>query len=159
LQQFVQSCAHPLVLVDLMVDGPAPVVTFDNFSGIAQAFDHLYALGHRKIGCVAGPREIVAYDERCTAFRYKMAEKNLHVNETWIYTGPEHVAPTQAWAAKILGKNRPTAFICANDWMAIAVVRAAQEAQISVPRQLSVVGFDDNEPSSLITPPLTTLRV
>jgi DNA-binding LacI/PurR family transcriptional regulator len=159
LQQFVQSCAHPLVLVDLVVEGHAPVVTFDNVKGIEQAFDHLYALGHRKIGCVAGPREIVAYHERCTAFRYKMAEKNLHVNESWIYTGEQHVAPTQAWAQKILGKNRPTAFICANDWMAIAVVRAAQEAGISVPKQLSVVGFDDNEVSSLVTPALTTLRV
>jgi len=158
LEQFVQSCAHPLVLVDLMVNGPAPVVTFDNFGGIAKAFDHLYALGHRKIGCIAGPQEIVAYRERCTAFRYKMAEKNLNVDDAWIYSGPQHIAHTQQWAVKVLAKNRPTAFICANDFMAIAAIKAAQQLGISVPRQLSVLGFDDIEPASLITPALTTLR-
>jgi DNA-binding LacI/PurR family transcriptional regulator len=159
LSQFVQSCAHPLVLVDLLIESSTPTVTFDNLDGISKAFDHLYALGHRQIGCVAGPQEIVAYRERCTAFCYKMAEKNLPVNAAWLYAGEQHIAPTQQWALKALERTRPTAFICANDWMAIAVMKAAQQLGVSVPDQLSVVGFDDVDAASLITPSLTTLRV
>src|SRR4029078_6241719 len=130
-------------------------VTFDNLDGISKAFDHLYALGHRRIGCVAGPQEIVASRERCTAFCYKMAEKNLPVNAAWLYAGEQHIAPTQQWALKVLEKNRPTAFICANDWMAIGVMKAAQQLGVSVPDELSVVGFDDVDAASFITPSLT----
>jgi len=50
LHGFAEACAHPLVLVDLISDGPATMITSDNFSGIARAFEHVYALGHRKIG-------------------------------------------------------------------------------------------------------------
>ncbi len=160
LPAFAEACAHPLVLVDLIVEGPAPVVTSDNFGGIAKAFDHLYALGHRDLGYLGGLQNVVAYRERLTAFRYKMVERNLSLNEAWVYTGNHHVATTSEWAESVLQKKkRPTAFLCANDFMAIALMKAAHRLQIPVPGALSVVGFDDIEPASLVTPALTTMRV
>jgi DNA-binding LacI/PurR family transcriptional regulator len=160
IDAFTKACAHPLVLVDLLVDGSAPVVTFDNLDGIAKAFEHLYALGHRSFGFLAGLQSVVAYRERLTAFRLKMVERNLPIREEWIYTGNQDLAPTGAWAEDMLRKEvRPTAFLCANDFMAIALTKAATRLGLSIPRDFSVVGFDDIEPASLVTPALTTVRV
>jgi DNA-binding LacI/PurR family transcriptional regulator len=70
------------------------------------------------------------------------------------------MAPTAEWAEAVLHqKNRPTAFMCANDFMAIALLKTAHRRGVRVPGELSVVGFDDVEPASLVTPSLTTIRV
>ena len=163
LDAFAKACAHPLVFVDLIVDSAAPaaapVVTFDNVDGISKAFEHLYTLGHRSFGYLAGLQSIVAYRERLTAFRLKMIEKNLPVREDLIYTGSQDMAPSGAWAERVLKHNPPTAFLCANDFMAIALAKAAVRLGLSIPRDISVVGFDDIEPASLVTPALTTVRV
>jgi LacI family transcriptional regulator len=159
LDTFAQACQHPLVLVDLIVAGAAPIVTFDNFSGIAQAFEHLFALGHRRFGFLGGLQSAVAYRERLTAFRYKLVEHGLPIDERLIYTGNQHMATTAEWAEAVLRDPRqPTAFLCANDFMAIALLKTAHRLGIAIPGELSVVGFDDIEPASLVTPALTTVR-
>jgi LacI family transcriptional regulator len=65
----------------------------------------------------------------------------------------------QAGTMRVLGQpDRPTALVCANDCAAVGVVRAAHELGVSIPGQLSVVGFDDADFASLVLPPLTTIR-
>jgi DNA-binding LacI/PurR family transcriptional regulator len=159
LSGFISSCKIPMVLADQMA-GAGPVeITTDNLEGISLAFDHIYSLGHRKIGFIRGD-DNPAYHERYVSFVYKMAEKLLRVRKEWIYYGENHVLPTAEWCSKILkGPERPTAFICSNDYGALGVIRAASDAGIRMPSQLSVIGFDDIETSALVTPPLTTIRV
>ena len=163
LPKFVAQCLHPLVLVDLIHSGPAPVVASDNFSGVRATFNHLYGLGHRRIGFVGQSDEIVAFAERYTMYMVRMTETNLPVRPEWIYRiqgRADHLEATVAGVRRILeSADRPTALVCANDFHALGVMRAAGAMGISIPEQLSVVGFDDDEFASLVTPPLTTARV
>ena len=160
LAAFVDRCPHPLVIVDMSFDGWPDVITTDNVPGIAQAFDHLYSLGHRRIGYIGRCDSNFAYAERYTAFRLKMIDANLPVREDWVFTGFTHIEPATEGVKKILSKeDRPTALICGNDCVALAAIRAAAQCNIKVPQELSIVGFDDIEAGALITPPLTTIHV
>ncbi len=159
LGDFIMDCNIPMVLADQMA-GAGPVeITTDNLEGISIAFDHIYGLGHRKIGFIRGD-DNPAYRERLVSFIYKMAEKDLDVRKEWIYEGQNNVLATSEWCSKLIkAGKRPTAFICSNDYGALGVIRAASDCGVKIPSQLSVIGFDDIETSTLVTPPLSTIRV
>jgi DNA-binding LacI/PurR family transcriptional regulator len=162
LPTFVEQCLHPLVLVDLIQHGPSDVVTTDNMLGIGKAFDHLYELGHRKIGFAGKVLRDVAFMERFNAFRWKMSEAGLPLRDDWVYEGthPMRLDQTQEGIVRLLKqKDRPMALLCANDCTALSVVRAAAHLGLRIPQDLSVVGFDDDEAAALVTPALTTVRI
>jgi len=160
LSQFVACCHRPLVLVDILHDGWPDSVVTDNVFGVSAAFDHLYSLGHRRIGFAGKLDDVLAFAERFTGFRMKMAEAGLAINPAWVHEGPNHIEMTGNAVQQILSQEpRPTAFMCSNDCAALGVLRAANNLGIKVPESLSVVGFDDEESASLVTPPLTTVRV
>ena len=157
---FITQCRHPLVLVDYIHNSWPDAVTTDNFEGITAAFDHLYQLGHRKFGFAGMLDEVHAFSERFTAFKLCMVEAGLSINPQWVDEGANHVQNTADRISRILAlPDRPTAFICANDCSALGVVRAASGMGVSIPNDLSVVGFDDQEAASLVTPALTTVHV
>jgi len=159
LKSLVDLCRYPLVLADLICDDTHDVVTTDNVAGISAAFDHLYALGHRRIG-FAGKYSNFAYVERYNAFKLKMAEADLPVRLEWVYEGYSHIGEAEEGVRKILSlAERPTALLCASDCVALGAMRAAASLGIRVPQELSIVGFDDIEASALLTPALTTLHV
>ena len=159
IETFLSRCKVPLVLVDIIHPCPHDVVTIDNHAGISQSVDHLIELGHRDIGYVGAPYN-ASFAERWNSFRFQMTENNLKINEDWVYHGDEQIEPTAKGVASILKKTtRPTALVCANDWAAMGVLRAAESCAMRVPAQLSVVGFDDGDAASMVTPALTTLAI
>ncbi|MFA5206721.1 MAG: LacI family DNA-binding transcriptional regulator [Lentisphaeria bacterium] len=158
LDTFVARCKHPLVLVDMVGDSRADVVTTDNFYGTRILFDHLHSQGHRKFGYVGGLA--AGHQERFAAFKLCMVETGLPLRPEWISIGPNHFATTVENARSLLDRpDRPTVILCCNDVAALAVLRVASQLGIAVPAQLSVAGFDDVEAATLVSPPLTTLRV
>lgn len=160
LPRFVDACRQPLVLVDQHHRGWPDVVTIDNVGGILSAVDHLIALGHRRIGFMGGQPIVPMFEERKRAWAWRMGEAGLSVHSEWVYEGSGDIQHTQAAAAAILRpRQRPTAFCCVNDNTALGVYRAAMERGLSIPRDLSVAGFDDIDAASLITPALTTVHV
>lgn len=159
LDRFIERCESPLVLIDMIYNGRPDVVTIDNVTGVGLAMDHLLSLGHRDIGFVGAPSN-PSFEERWIGFQWKMAAAGLPVRPQWLYHGLEHIENTAHGVEQILRQDRlPTAFVCVNDWHAMGVVRAAERCGVSVPGQLSVVGFDDVSAAGMITPPLTTLHV
>ncbi|HOK04660.1 MAG TPA: LacI family DNA-binding transcriptional regulator [Victivallales bacterium] len=159
ISDFVKSSPFPLVLIDIIAGEGALEVTTDNFDGIRQAFEYLFSLGHRQIGFIIG-NDIPEYRERYNAYAQMMIENGLLINQSWIYKGVNHVTEVSNWAIEVLKrKERPTAFICSNDFAAIGVLRAALTSGIKVPKELSIIGFDDIETIKYVTPPLTSVRV
>lgn len=154
------ACAKPTVLVDMLDPaGGHEQVTTDNLAGIGAAVDHLAGLGHRAIGYVGGS-DLPPARERSQAFAYHAARRGLVVPAGWSEVVYDHVGPTAERIATLLRQGgRPSGIVCANDWGALAVVRAADAAGLRVPRDLSVVGFDDLAMSALATPPITSVRV
>jgi DNA-binding LacI/PurR family transcriptional regulator len=160
LPKFVEACRQPLVLVDQLFRGWPDVVTIDNVGGVGSIMDHLLDLGHRRIGFIGGLPHVPMFGERKRAWVWRMLEAGLQVRPEWIYEGSGDIQHTQEAAAAILSRRqRPTAILCVNDSSALGAYRAAADQGLSIPGDVSVAGFDDIDAASLITPPLTTMRV
>lgn len=151
----------PLVFVDVGPDAPRVRNIKINYqNGIRQAVQHLAALRHTSIAFVAGPLHLKSALARKDAFKTSMSEIGLEISAELIVEG-DH---TMEGGMRALGKlmrqrHRPTAVVCSNDMTAIGVMREAYDLGIVVPRDLSVVGFDNIRLSEFMSPPLTTVEM
>jgi len=149
----------PLVFVDVGPDAPrVSNIRIDYESGIRQAVQHLAALRHTDIAFVAGPLHLKSAVARKDAFKKSMSEIGLEVAPELIVVG-DHTMEGGMRALRGLMRLRPTAVLCSNDMTAIGVMREAYELGISVPRDLSVVGFDNIRLSEFMIPPLSTIQM
>lgn len=151
----------PLVFVDV---GPrAPRVSnirVDYANGIRQAVQHLAAMRHERIGFVAGPLKLRSAVARKDAFEESMREIGLQVRPEFVVQGDHRLeGGKRAFAQLHKLSERPTALLCSNDMTAIGVMREAFELGVSVPQELSVVGFDDTRLADFMIPPLTTVQM
>ncbi|WP_036194648.1 LacI family DNA-binding transcriptional regulator [Nocardioides aequoreus] len=149
----------PVVAIDPHT-GPAgmPTIDSDNHSGAVAATEHLLALGHERIGFLAGRPDLESSRLREAGFRSAMAAAGLAVDERLVVPGDyrreDALEPSRGMLARA---DRPTAVFAANDLMALAALDVAAELGLDVPRDLSVVGFDNVPESALCDPPLTTI--
>lgn len=151
----------PLVFVDV---GPArPRVSnirIDYQHGIRQAVQHLAALRHARIAFITGPSQLKSAMARRDAFLRSMDELGLPVRPGFVVEGDHTLEGGELACARLLAdKEPPTAILSSNDMTAIGVMRKAYGAGISVPRDLSVVGFDNIRFSQYVLPPLTTIEM
>jgi DNA-binding LacI/PurR family transcriptional regulator len=130
-----------------------PSVTVDNRRGIELAFEHLRALGHRRIGYVSGISGTHTAHERMDAYR-DLADGDPVVLDGGADTGAGERAAAQFFAMT----NRPTAIIAANDMTAFGVVSALAARRLRVPEDVSVIGFDGLSLGGRFNPGLTTIR-
>jgi LacI family transcriptional regulator len=151
----------PLVFVDVGPDAPhVSNIKIDYQHGIRQGVQHLAALRHMNIACIAGPSHLKSAVIRKEAFQKSMTEIGLEVVPEMVVEG-YHTMEGGMWALRKLVRlpKPPTAVFCSNDMTAIGVMREAYDLGINVPRDLSIVGFDDIRLSEFITPPLTTVQM
>lgn len=150
----------PIVAVDPHTGSSSmPTVTADNLQGARLAVDHLIGLGHRRIGMVTGRPDLISAQLREQGYREAHAAAGLAVDESLLASGAFESEPARAAARSLLGlPQRPTAIFAANDLSALAALEAAAELGVSVPGELSVVGFDNIPESALAHPPLTTVH-
>jgi len=151
----------PLVFVD--VGPPRPRVSnirIDYLNGIRQAVQHLAALRHKEIVFITGPLGLKSAVARRNAFMTSMSEIGLTPHPELIIEGDHTLeGGMKAMAALLAGKTRPTAVMCSNDMTAIGVMRQSYAEKISIPGDLSVIGFDDIRLAEFILPPLTTVQM
>jgi len=151
----------PLVFIDV---GPArPRVSnirIDYLHGIRQAVQHLAALRHQRIAFITGPHKLKSAKARESAFFQSMHEIGIPVARGMVVEGDHTLEGGMKAVAQLLKTDlRPTAVLCSNDMTAIGVMRQSYEEKISIPRDLSVIGFDDIRLAQFILPPLTTIRM
>jgi len=151
----------PLVFID--VGPPLPHVCnirIDYQRGIRQAVQHLAALRHERIGFIAGPLHLPSAVTRKAAFESSLREIGMPIDPDLILQG-DHTMEGGMRAYDELAKKsaRPTAIMCSNDMTAIGVIREAYERGVSVPQELSVIGFDDIRLSRFFIPPITTIQM
>lgn len=155
----LQARRMPLVLVEREVVGvEADSVTTDNAKGGWLATQHLLDLGHRRIGCIAGPSDFTPSAERVTSYHRALKEAGIPMDKALIITGDfQHKSGYQAARRLLTMDDPPTAIFACNDVMAVAAMSAAAELGQQVPTDLSVVGFDDVRLAAFANPPLTTI--
>jgi LacI family transcriptional regulator len=152
--------AIPLVAIDPHT-GPAglPTVDSDGFAGARLAVSHLVELGHRRIGFVAGRPDLRSALLREAGYRRALEDAGIPFDASLVRQGNYEQKTSREAATALLDlPERPTAVFAANDLSAIATVQVAQTRGLVVPRDLSVVGFDDVPEAARADPPLTTVR-
>lgn len=151
----------PLVFVDAGPELPNVRVLKVNYGeGIREAVQHLAALGHRHIAFISGPLEMRTAATRRDAFRKAMAELGLTIPAASMVEGKHTMESGKAAMEQLLDvKELPTAVVCSNDMTAIGVLHAVDETPHQVPRDISVVGFDDIHLAQFMLPPLTTVQM
>lgn len=146
----------PVVTLEGMYRMDEPSVSVDNFAGAALATKHLIDLGHQNILHVAGPKDWFESTTRSSGYSTTMSEAGLTpqiVDGDW-----EMETGFKIGSELDLAQKKITAVFLANDRMAMGFLHAMRLRSISVPEQISVVGFDDMEEAKYCWPPLTSVK-
>lgn len=151
----------PLVLVNGFVpDLDATFIAVDDQSAVEMAVQHLGTLGHRRIGLAVGPERYTPVVRKVEALRRLVAARAdtpdaiTGVVEHSLFT----IEGGQATGRRLVEAGGATGILCASDMMAMGVIRGARAMGLSIPRDLSVIGFDDSPVNAFLDPPLTSLR-
>ncbi|MFN8420553.1 MAG: LacI family DNA-binding transcriptional regulator [Anaerolineae bacterium] len=147
----------PIVQIDSQHTADYPTVTLDEATGTRQIVEHLLSLGHRRFCEISGPLDWFSAQVRhqtcADVLRAHGAELVQHIESNWSTPGGYQAT------RRLLNANLDfTAIVAANDNMALGALRALYQAGISVPGQVSVVGYDDIAEAAYFTPPMTTIR-
>jgi LacI family xylobiose transport system transcriptional regulator len=151
----------PFVIVDPAGD-PAddvPSVGSTNWAGGVQATRHLIELGHTRIGVIAGPESLLATRARIAGFRSAMDEAGLPIDEELVLRRAFDGEESPGAGLFLLSlPTRPTAIFATSDVKALATYEAARALGLGIPKDLSIIGYDDLQFARWAGPPLTTIR-
>lgn len=153
------ECPHVSLACVRIEEATHRVVSGDR-DACAEAALHLATLGHKRIAVITGPEGHRSTQERLSGFTDALRKRGIEVPPELI-VGGGYTFESGVQAAEMLlsVRQRPTAIFASNDEMAAGVYQTAHRLGISIPGQLSVVGFDDSPIASRIWPPLTTIRL
>jgi LacI family transcriptional regulator len=149
------------VVIDplMRLDERIPSVSAANTSGADQAMRHLLGLGHRRIAAIVGPSGWVASEDRRRGYHAALAAAGILPDPALEAESDFEISGGVKAAGAFLDlADPPTAIFAFSDNLAIGAIQAAQARGLRVPEDLSVVGFDDVEPATIVTPALTTVR-
>ena len=157
----LRASNYPFVVVDPLLPVPdaIPVVASANWAGAKMATEHLINQGHTHIGVITGPESWSASVDRLAGYQAALLAAGLPLVPGLVRSTELSIMGGADAAEALLSRaHSPSAIVAMSDYLALGVVRAAREHRLNVPNDLSVVGFDDIELASLVTPALTTVQ-
>ncbi|HVF93432.1 MAG TPA: LacI family DNA-binding transcriptional regulator, partial [Sphingomonas sp.] len=141
------------------LDAPEHMVASNDREAVRGATDYLLAQGHRRIGLIGGPHGFRSARERRQGFEDSLAAAGIALPRSMIADGNYTFESGIVAAERLLDlMPRPTAIFSSNDEMAAGVIHAARQRGLEIPRDLSIIGFDDTPIAAHVWPPLTTVR-
>ena len=143
---------------EVIDDGQYPVVSLDNRAAAKAMTEHLISLGHTRIAMIKGPNSSPLTQERLVGYKDALAQANIAFDESLLFPG-DFTLQAGYNAGETIShlESRPTAVFCENDETAIGAMQAFKQANLHVPNDISVAGFDDIAFSAFVDPPLTTI--
>jgi LacI family transcriptional regulator len=159
LRDKISKCRKVVLLDEDVVGTTVPKLFADNEEGGRLATQHVIDQGHSRIAHISGPIGMTSADERFRGFLHAMRGAGLSVDPALVRFGSYE----EEFAVRVFldfwnQSDRPTAIIAASDLLAVGIMRGARRHDIAIPRDLSVVGFDDMLHMDLLDPPLTAVR-
>ncbi|MBE0601592.1 MAG: substrate-binding domain-containing protein, partial [Firmicutes bacterium] len=136
-----------------------PHVSIDNYQAARDAVEYLIAKGHTQIGTVSSNNRFFSAAERMRGFRDALTDAGLTVNEEYIRYAAwdDFKASSKAAYSLLKGPDHPTALFCISDILALGAIASAKELGLRVPEDISVIGFDDVEYTTMFHPYVTTV--
>jgi len=155
----LRQARTPVVLLQHDCPG-VPCVVLTDVQGGQLATQHLLDLGHRRIGLVKGRLPSAARaEERLIGYRQTLKAAGIEPDPALVMVSDvTHNAGYQAMQQLLALPEPPTAVFCHNDVLAVGAMHAIRVAGLSIPGDISIVGYDDTAGSAHLTPPLTTIR-
>lgn len=142
------------------LDSPENMIETHDYVGAAEAARHIANLGHTRIAHIKGLDTFLSAKERLRGFRVGLAEFGLDVEDKYLLTGGYTFESGVECGEQLIALDEPpTAVFCGNDEMALGVYKAARDAGVSIPEDLSVIGYDDSPMAERIWPTLTSVRL
>jgi LacI family transcriptional regulator, repressor for deo operon, udp, cdd, tsx, nupC, and nupG len=159
VQEMAPQCAPIVNGCEFSAELGVPSVHIDNAKAAAEAMDHLYSLGHRRIGIVTGPLVSPLSRDRLQGALLSARRQTEHAEHDLIVMHGDFSIKSGAAAADelLIRRDRPTAAFCFNDEMAMGVIDTARRHNLRLSEDLSIVGFDDIRFAQCVDPPLTTI--
>jgi LacI family transcriptional regulator len=161
LQAELRRLNIPVVIVDPAGVPPqeAPTIGATNWNGALRATEYLLRLGHRRIGFIAGPPQLLCSRARLDGYRTALEAAGIPMDHRLVHPGNFYHEAGYAGGTYLLGlPDPPTAIFAASDQMALGVYEAIRRKGLRVADDISVVGFDDLPEVRWCSPPLTTVR-
>jgi LacI family transcriptional regulator len=158
--QYCLDAGMAMVAVSRIPDGlNVDLVTVSNQEGAKRAMEHLFRLGHRRIGFIDGPVSLSTTRERKAGYEQALREAGLPVSQELIVSSdfPHHAGGYEAVTKLLKLAKRPTAILVLTNNMGLGALQALQERGIDVPTEMAVVGFGDMESAALLRSPLTVV--
>jgi len=149
----------PLVLIDrYFPESPIPYVASDNYGGAHQAVSHLIQYGHSRIACIQGLENTIPNVERIRGYRQAHADAAVELDETLIVGDSFGFQNGYVEMKLLLGhRPRPTAVFAVSNLISLGAISALAEEGLNVPDDVSIVSFDDQPYSALLSTPMTTV--
>jgi LacI family transcriptional regulator len=158
LVQPLQHARIPTVILEHDLSGQYCIV-IDDLQGGWLGTQHLLSLGHRYIGFIRRTPSGATSSQRCTGYRQALEAAGVGFNPALVIeSGPGQEAGSQAMRRLLAVSPPPTAVFTHNDVLAMGAMHAIRSAGLSIPDDISVVGYDDTAPAAYLGPPLTTVR-
>lgn len=157
LREMIQTMDIPVTILDRYLQTKdTPSIFVNHRKGGYLATKHLIELGHTRIGCITGPEFTMSSKERLAGYKEALKAANIPFHKSFIYHGDFQVQSGRDALAYLL-KEKVSAVFSFNDMMAIGLYRECKVQSISIPQQLSIVGYDDILLAEILDPPLTTV--
>ena len=158
----LRRSGFPFVLLETVLGLPTNAVSVDNVEASALAVRHLLALGHERVVHFAGPTYTRHSQDRSLGFERAFSQSSLRFDQGQVISVGSRFEDGYSAGLEFFrdrSGSRPTAVTCFNDLVALGLIRALADLGLSVPTDVSVVGFDDIPAASYLTTPLTTVHV
>ncbi len=149
-----------VLLFSTVKSGPFSAVGIDNYRGGYLATEHLVSLGHKRIGMVAGNFSVTDRSfHRWHGYQRCLRDNDIAYDKRLLVQTEYSLSDGRDSIKKLLDQpSPPTAVFCSNDYIALGAIKGAKEAGLTLPKDLSIVGFDDMQTASYMVPALTTIR-
>lgn len=157
--ELIQKHGTPLVVLDRHIkNAKVDIVRGDSERGAYDLVKLLLSLGHRKIAALAGPKGVSTAEDRINGYRRAMLEAGIPEDQLQInFGGYTHASGFELAQQVLNSPDRPTAIFAGNNFITLGAMKAVQEAGLSIPEEMALVGFDDLPPFMVTFPFLTVV--
>jgi LacI family transcriptional regulator len=156
--EYLRANEIPAVLVDRMMSEQFDQVGVENAQATQALIEHLVGHGHRRIGFIAGRTGFSTTDERVAGYRAALHAAGLAFDPQLLVNGGSNTEPARQATVQLLGlASPPTAIMAGNNLMTLGAMHALRDAQLDVPRQMALVGFDDFDWADFFVPRLSLI--
>jgi len=159
IELLAEAGCHYVRVSSSAIDEPARLVSLNDRLGAAEAANHLLDLGHTRIGFIEGPPNFQSRAQRRSGFEEALAQRGVSLPDALVAQGAYTYESGIIAAEALLQRTpRPTAIFASNDEMAAGVYKVARNMGLSIPHDLSIVGFDDSPVAARLFPALTSVQ-